>query len=80
MSATCSHIHHLLLLTRHHLADHHHDETNSPKHRDTLKSFLDNDRKVLRFYCSWDDRESLYGEVRDFVSQTRLKESFSNHS
>jgi hypothetical protein len=34
---------------------------------DKLKKFLDNDRKVLRYYCAWDDRESLYGELREYV-------------
>lgn len=29
--------------------------------------FLHLDRKVLRFYCVWDDRMSKYGEVREFV-------------
>lgn len=32
-----------------------------------LKQFLTNDRKVLRFYCEWDDTESLYGDVNAFV-------------
>lgn len=34
---------------------------------DKLKQFLDNNRKVLRFYCLWDDRESLYGDRRPYV-------------
>jgi hypothetical protein len=34
---------------------------------DKLKQFLVNDRKVLRFFCSWDDRDSLYGEKRPFI-------------
>jgi hypothetical protein len=38
---------------------------------DKLKKFLQNDRKVLRFYCLWDDRESMYGELREFVSVYR---------
>jgi len=29
---------------------------------DYKKQFLQNDRKVLRFYCSWDDRRRLYGD------------------
>ena len=37
-------------------------------HNDRLKKFLLNDRKVLRFYTLWDDRESMYGELREFVS------------
>jgi len=28
--------------------------------------FLQYDRKVLRFVCIWDDRESLYGDVQQF--------------
>ena len=28
--------------------------------------FLKYDRKVLRFVCIWDDRESLYGDVQQF--------------
>ena len=29
---------------------------------ENLKQFLDNDRKVLRFYCEWDDTGRLYGD------------------
>eukprot|EP01029_Cantina_marsupialis_P015936 TRINITY_DN3528_c0_g1_i2.p1 TRINITY_DN3528_c0_g1~~TRINITY_DN3528_c0_g1_i2.p1 ORF type:complete len:532 (-),score=144.71 TRINITY_DN3528_c0_g1_i2:201-1796(-) len=32
-----------------------------------FKQFLDNDRKVLRFYCSWDDRKALYGDVNQYT-------------
>merc|ERR1711998_278438 len=35
--------------------------------REKLDQFLKNDRKVLRFYLAWDDRPSLYGELRPFV-------------
>lgn len=35
--------------------------------REKLDQFLKNDRKVLRFYLAWDDREHLYGELRPFV-------------
>ncbi|KAI3356550.1 hypothetical protein L3Q82_017230, partial [Scortum barcoo] len=35
--------------------------------RDTLKQFLDHDRKVLRFYCFWDDMESMFGDPRELV-------------
>ena len=31
------------------------------------KQFLENDRKVLRFYCSWLDPHPLYPEKRDYV-------------
>jgi hypothetical protein len=33
----------------------------------SLKQFLENDRKVLRFYCVWDDRNSLFGDLRHMV-------------
>jgi len=35
--------------------------------KEKLDQFLKNDRKVLRFYLAWDDRPSLYGELRPFV-------------
>lgn len=35
---------------------------------DKLKQFLELDRKVLRFYCLWDDRGNMFGELRPFVS------------
>jgi hypothetical protein len=34
---------------------------------DKLEKFLANDRKVLRFFCVWDDRKSLYGDRRPYV-------------
>jgi Ca2+-binding EF-hand superfamily protein len=34
---------------------------------DKLKQFLALDRKVLRFFCVWDDRDKMFGEVRPFV-------------
>ncbi|KAI8908804.1 hypothetical protein DFJ77DRAFT_129954 [Powellomyces hirtus] len=34
---------------------------------DKLKRFLENDRKVLRFFCVWDDRLSMFGELREFI-------------
>jgi len=34
---------------------------------DKLEKFLANDRKVLRFFCVWDDRNSLYGDRRPYV-------------
>ena len=39
---------------------------NTPNDFDSLKQFKENDGKVLRFYCSWDDTDSLYGEVYIF--------------
>ncbi|XP_061917651.1 EF-hand domain-containing family member C2 isoform X1 [Entelurus aequoreus] len=35
--------------------------------RDTLKQFLDHDRKVLRFFCFWDDSKVIFGELRELV-------------
>ena len=34
---------------------------------DKLRKFLELDRKVLRFYCIWDDRDQMFGEVRRFI-------------
>ena len=34
---------------------------------DTLAQFLAHDRHVLRFYGYWDDRDHLFGDVRDMV-------------
>eukprot|EP00794_Sanderia_malayensis_P011387 gene11387-12573_t len=34
---------------------------------DTLRQFLENDRKVLRFYCLWDDCDSMFGDPREMV-------------
>uniref|UniRef100_A0A8C6RAF5 EF-hand domain-containing family member C2 n=1 Tax=Nannospalax galili TaxID=1026970 RepID=A0A8C6RAF5_NANGA len=34
---------------------------------DTLKQFLQYDRKVLRFFCLWDDSTSLFGDRREFI-------------
>lgn len=36
-------------------------------HIDTLGQFLENDRKVLRFYAYWDDRESMFGDLRNLI-------------
>ncbi|CAK6967716.1 EF-hand domain-containing family member C2 [Scomber scombrus] len=35
--------------------------------RDTLKQFLDHDRKVLRFFCFWDDTETVFGDLRELI-------------
>ena len=35
--------------------------------QDTLKQFLDHDRHVLRFYCYWDDTESMFGDPREMI-------------
>ncbi|XP_078584990.1 EF-hand domain-containing protein 1-like [Branchiostoma floridae x Branchiostoma japonicum] len=39
----------------------------TPSDFDKLKQFLTMDRKVLRFYCVWDDRDQMFGEMRPFV-------------
>lgn len=31
-----------------------------------LKQFLENDRKVLRFFARWDNRDAMFGDVRYF--------------
>lgn len=36
-----------------------------------LKKFLDNDRKVLKFYCIWDDKSAGYTERRPFVCKKK---------
>ncbi|KAJ3039649.1 EF-hand domain-containing member C2 [Rhizophlyctis rosea] len=33
----------------------------------SLKKFLENDRRVLRFYCMWDDTNSVFGDLRHMV-------------
>jgi hypothetical protein len=37
------------------------------KRNDPLKKFLENDRKVLRFFVVWNDTSTPYGDVRKFV-------------
>ncbi|KAF3812755.1 hypothetical protein GH733_019118, partial [Mirounga leonina] len=34
---------------------------------DTLKQFLEYDRKVLRFFCLWDDSASVFGDCRKLI-------------
>ena len=46
----------------------------TPSTYDKLKQFLEMDRHVLRFFCVWDDRDSMFGEMRPYVS------SFSSRS
>lgn len=40
----------------------------TPSTYDKLQQFLEMDRQVLRFYCMWDDRENMFGEMRPYVS------------
>ncbi|KAF7709475.1 EF-hand domain-containing family member C2 isoform X1 [Silurus meridionalis] len=35
--------------------------------QDTLKQFLQHDRNVLRFYCNWDDTQSMFGDQRQLI-------------
>jgi len=39
----------------------------TPTDYDKYKQFLSLDRKVLRFYCVWDDRGMMFGELRPFI-------------
>ncbi|XDA90297.1 hypothetical protein R6Z07F_019890 [Ovis aries] len=34
---------------------------------DTLKQFLEYDKKVLRFFCVWDDSGSVFGDRRELI-------------
>uniref|UniRef100_A0A3B1KBS9 EF-hand domain-containing family member C2 n=1 Tax=Astyanax mexicanus TaxID=7994 RepID=A0A3B1KBS9_ASTMX len=35
--------------------------------QDTLKQFLEHDHNVLRFYCYWNDTESMFGDPRELI-------------
>ena len=41
---------------------------------DKLRQFLEMDRKVLRFYCVWDDRDNMFGEMRKFIIHVSMIE------
>jgi EF-hand domain-containing protein 1 len=41
--------------------------SSGPTEMDKLRKFLELDRKVLRFYCIWDDRDQMFGETRKFI-------------
>ena len=43
----------------------------TPSSFDKLKQFLELDRKVLRFYAVWDDRDSMFGEIRPVILHVR---------
>jgi hypothetical protein len=34
---------------------------------DKLRQFLQFNKQVLRFWCIWDDRQSMYGDRRPYV-------------
>ncbi|KAK2952068.1 putative flagellar protofilament ribbon protein rib74 [Blattamonas nauphoetae] len=42
--------------------------------KQALRQFILNDRKVLRFFCVWDDRNEAYGDLRQFVLQYYLSD------
>lgn len=44
----------------------------TPNDMDKQRKFLELDRKVLRFYCIWDDRDQMFGEVRKFILHVSL--------
>lgn len=39
----------------------------TPSQFDKLKQFLEMDGKVLRFFCIWDDRASMFGERKQYI-------------
>lgn len=39
----------------------------APTEFDKFKQFLEMDRKVLRFYCVWDDSKNMFGEVKEYT-------------
>ena len=45
-----------------------HRSYKTPSQFDKLKQFIELDRKVLRFYCIWDDSDKMFGEIRPCVS------------
>ena len=40
----------------------------TPSTDDKLMKFLKLDRHVLRFFCVWDDRDQMFGDLRPYVS------------
>ncbi|KAK2956544.1 putative EF-hand domain-containing protein 1 [Blattamonas nauphoetae] len=42
--------------------------------KQALRQFILNDRKVLRFFCVWDDRNEAFGDLRQFVLQYYLSD------
>ena len=49
----------------------------TPSDVDKLRKFLELDRKVLRFYCVWDDRDQMFGEVRKLILHVSCRRPFS---
>ncbi|XP_014676880.1 PREDICTED: EF-hand domain-containing family member C2-like [Priapulus caudatus] len=34
---------------------------------DTMRQFMDHDKHVLRFFCYWDDSDSMFGDSREMI-------------
>lgn len=45
----------------------------TPSDFDKLRQFLEMDRRVLRFYCVWDDRDQMFGQMRKFIMHVSLR-------
>ena len=41
----------------------------TPSTDDKLMKFLKLDRQVLRFFCVWDDRDQMFGDLKPYVSR-----------
>ncbi len=41
---------------------------------DKLRQFLEMDRKVLRFDAVWDDRDSMFGEMKRYIIHVSHKQ------
>ncbi|KAG2435098.1 hypothetical protein HXX76_007184 [Chlamydomonas incerta] len=41
---------------------------------DRLRQFLENNKKVLRFWCVWDERTTMYGDRRPYVLHYYLED------
>ncbi|XP_065652125.1 EF-hand domain-containing protein 1 isoform X2 [Hydra vulgaris] len=44
-----------------------HRSYKTPTQFDKLKQFIELDRKVLRFFCIWDDSDKIFGEIRPCI-------------
>lgn len=40
---------------------------NTPSTYDRLKQFIEMDCHVLRFFCVWDDRDSMFGDMKPYI-------------
>lgn len=56
-------------------------------HIDTLGKFIENDRKILKFNGYWDDRKTMFGDVRELIiyyfladDTIQIKEIFPKNS